>query len=101
VGRAQGAEGEGSWASACWTERERRKKSWGPREEYFLFAKMIRRGKRKGILSLKEIGVFTRDETKLGGGLRREFREELGKDPKELETYSNEKVEKGFASPLR
>ena len=32
---------------------------------------------------------------------RREFREEFKEDQKEFETYSNEKVEKGFALPLR
>ena len=41
------------------------------------------------------------DEINKRKGLRREFREEFKKDQKEFETYSNEKVEKGFASPLR
>jgi len=39
--------------------------------------------------------------SKRKGGLRRGLRGEFGKNSKEFETYSNEKVEKGFASPLR
>jgi len=41
------------------------------------------------------------DEINEGERFEKGIQEELGKDPNELETYSNEKVEKGFASPLR
>jgi len=41
------------------------------------------------------------DEINKRKGLRREFWKRVQKGSKEFEMYSNDRVEKGFASPLR
>ena len=56
-------------------------------------------GKKISYLWIKEFGI--RFKGFLKRGLRGEFREEFKKNPKEFETYFNENIEKGFASPLR
>ena len=81
-------EGGADWALVrAWAGmRGRKKKSWSPRKEDFLFM---------------DKGIWDYVQRIFKEGIERGILGRVQKNSNEFETYSNRKIEKGFASPLR